>query len=180
MQVTLTGKMGVRTKHQTKETAQLVVDVVSRDTARQAGGALPEGQVPSDVPLDDDQIHGKPVFKAAEDAPAGESSGGSDHTTSLHPCDQCLVLSLCLNVKNKNPRHGITQEEMLPYTERVVENPNNWLVHSMALLLRSRLQSDKSKTVERSAMQIQVLSDQYAKDYDNTAPGVRMRWFYQV
>lgn len=50
---------------------------------------------------------------------------------------------------------------MMPYVAYVLENPNhNWLIYSMALLLRSRLEKERTRTVERSCYQLQVLVDQ--------------------
>jgi hypothetical protein len=51
-------------------------------------------------------------------------------------------------VKNRNPVHGLIIEEMFPYVERVLEHANNWLVHSMALLLKSKLDTEKGRTKE--------------------------------
>jgi hypothetical protein len=65
-----------------------------------------------------------------------------------------------LNVKNTNPKCGLLHEEMEVYVRRVLHNPNNWMVYSMALLLRSRLEGEKVKTVDRACMQLSVLVDQ--------------------
>ena len=70
--------------------------------------------------------------------------------------DQCILLSLCLDVKNNNPRHGLTTEEMFPYVRRVQKNPNNWIVHSQCLLIKSRLEFESSKTADRAVLQMQV------------------------
>ena len=37
-------------------------------------------------------------------------------------------------------------EEMAAFVNRALENPNNWMVHSTALLLRSRLEKEKFRT----------------------------------
>jgi len=55
-----------------------------------------------------------------------------------------------------NPRHGLTWEEMLAYVDRVLRNPNNWMVHSTALLIKARLESQSSRTVDKALMQLQV------------------------
>lgn len=60
-------------------------------------------------------------------------------------------------MKNNNPQHGLTNEEMMAYVMRVHANPNNWLVFSTCLLLKSRLESEKVRTSERAALQIQVI-----------------------
>jgi len=46
-----------------------------------------------------------------------------------------------------------------PYITAVLEKSNNWLVYSQALLLRSRNELDKTKTKERSVLQVQALID---------------------
>ena len=101
-------------------------------------------------------LEGGPKFGRLSD----EGRGGE-----LHPLDQCIVLSLCLDVSNSNPRDGLTQEEMFPYVERVLQQPpsassTNWMVHSTALLERSWLEFERRKTMERSLLQMQALLDQ--------------------
>jgi hypothetical protein len=76
----------------------------------------------------------------------------------LRPIDQCLLLAFTLNIKNSNPSDGLTSEQMSPFVTKVLEHPVNWMVHSMGLLLRSRLENRKSKTVERAVLQVQVMS----------------------
>lgn len=83
---------------------------------------------------------------------------------NLKVVDQCILLGLCLDVRNENPRHGLTSEQMKAYVERVMKHPNNWMVHSMALLIKSRLESNTSKYADRGAMQLQALADQYKDD----------------
>ncbi len=38
----------------------------------------------------------------------------------------------------------------------VLAEPKNWMVYTMALLLRSRLDAERSRTVERGVLQMQV------------------------
>ena len=75
--------------------------------------------------------------------------------------DQCLTLALCLDIRNHNPRAGLTQEEMRPYAERVLDTPLNWMVHSSGLLVRALLEFENHKTAERAALQLQALVDQH-------------------
>lgn len=53
---------------------------------------------------------------------------------------------------------------MMPYIRRVTEQPTNWMVHSTALLLKSRLESEAHRTIERAALQTQALVDQFDDD----------------
>ncbi|KAH8976781.1 TPR-like protein [Lactarius akahatsu] len=56
-----------------------------------------------------------------------------------------------------SPVHGLTTEQMSPYVARVISHPENWSVHTMALLLRSRLEAHRTRTVERATLQLQAL-----------------------
>lgn len=80
----------------------------------------------------------------------------------LHPVDQAIILSLCLDVCNSNPADGLTNEQMLPFIERVLDQASNWMVHSTALLERSWLEFERRKTMDRSLLQIQALIDQHS------------------
>lgn len=81
-----------------------------------------------------------------------------------------------IDVKNNNPVHGLTTEEMFPFIHRVGLHANNWMVHTTHLLFKSRLEVEKTKTVERAILQLEVL----VKQFEDQDPGVveRMRYFY--
>jgi hypothetical protein len=97
-------------------------------------------------------LEGGPVFSEA----AARDRGGE-----LHPVDQAVLLSLCLDVKNNNPVDGLTNEEMYPYIERVLQSANNWMIHSSALYQRSCLEFERRKTTDRALLQMQALLDQH-------------------
>lgn len=43
--------------------------------------------------------------------------------------DLAIILGLCLDVRNSNPRDGLTNEQMTPYIARVLRQPGcNWMV----------------------------------------------------
>ena len=50
---------------------------------------------------------------------------------------------------------------MFPYVSRVQMHPNNWMIHSQCLLLKCRLEAEKSRTADRSLLQLQVLVSQF-------------------
>ncbi|ODQ56614.1 TPR repeat-containing protein C19B12.01 [Saitoella complicata NRRL Y-17804] len=91
----------------------------------------------------------------------------------LHPLDSTILLGLTICIKNTNPDDGITMEEMSPYAARVLAHPRNWSVHSHALLVRTRLEAGKGRTVERSALQLQALVDQLLDDVDASRHNTR-------
>ena len=43
-----------------------------------------------------------------------------------------VLLALCLDVKNSNPKDGLTAVEMRPYLERVLLHHANWTIYSTA------------------------------------------------
>ncbi|TFK69413.1 TPR-like protein [Pluteus cervinus] len=122
-------------------------------------------KLPETLALNDDTLLEQTEFtssKPGDDRPSGSLLAHIDPSRQppLHPLDQCILLSLCLNVRNTSPAHGLTTEQMTPYVVRVITHPCNWSVHTMALLLRSRLESSRTRTVERSTLQLQALIDQ--------------------
>ncbi|SAL97342.1 hypothetical protein [Absidia glauca] len=176
-QWSLTGALGKRTKFQTFDVSQLVVLAESSGGGDVSNVMDVDVARPETLDLNDDTILDKISFTKTED----NDRDATKRHGNLQTIDQCLLLAFCLNVKNTNPDHGMTYEEMVPYVTRVLENPNNWMVHTMALLLRSRLEAHKSRTVERSALQLQALVDQIKLDDDDVAKAdERLSYFYEL
>ncbi|KAJ7486609.1 hypothetical protein FB451DRAFT_1553887 [Mycena latifolia] len=168
MEYELTGALGKRTKFQQNELSQLVLLAESQlkidespidSTSVEALST--GGQVPETLALNDDTLLEQTAFTSSSPAahsrlshldPAGQPA--------LHPLDQSILLAMCLNVKNTSPVHGLTAEQMAPYVARVITHPRNWSVHTMALLLRARLESTRTRTVERATLQLQALIEQ--------------------
>ncbi|OBZ70468.1 TPR repeat-containing protein C19B12.01 [Grifola frondosa] len=182
LQYELTGALGKRTKFQQTAVTQLVLLAESRtredgaesekvhdNNAAESVPAeavdtphAPNPAVPETLLLNDDTLLEQTAFTSSSAAVPGSRLAHLDPSAqpALHPLDQCILLSLCLNVKNTSPVHGLTAEQMAPYVARVISHPRNWSAHTMALLLRSRLESDRTRTVERSTLQLQALVDQ--------------------
>ncbi|KAI0941211.1 hypothetical protein AcV7_002841 [Taiwanofungus camphoratus] len=175
----LTGALGKRTKFQQTDVTQLVLLAESRpreddsDNNKKDDQANPSTAgvsltlsdsliVPETLNLNDDTLLEQTEFTSSSAANPGSSLAHLNPASQppLHPLDQCILLSLCLNVRNMSPSHGLTAEQMSPYVARVISHPRNWSVHTMALLLRSRLESNRTRTVERSTLQLQALVDQ--------------------
>lgn len=174
----LTGALGRRTKFQQTDLTQLVLLAESRarngvgvgETVREEvlSGATESTademvkKLPETLALNDDTLLERTEFTSSNPAAPGSHLGHLDPSNqpALHPLDQCILLSLCLNVRNTSPAHGLTTEQMTPYVARVISHPENWSVHTMSLLLRSRLEAHRTRTVERSTLQLQALIDQ--------------------
>lgn len=176
LQYELTGALGKRTKFQQVELSQLVLLAESRlklneegEVKRVEDPASKTDVIPETLALNDDTLLEKTVFTSSSLQPRSDAANeplttriNPSSQPPLHPLDQSILLSLCLNVRNTSPLHGLTTEQMSPYVSRVLENPGNWSVHTMALLLRSRLEAERTRTVERSVLQLQALVDQMA------------------
>lgn len=170
----LTGSLGRRTKFQSFDVSQLVVLAESRKKDNTAEEEAEEAARPETLDLNDDTILERIQFTENEK----NTDENSKRHGNLNVIDQCLLLAFCLNVKNTNPDHGITAEQMVPYVTRVLENANNWMVHTMGLLLRSRLEANKGRTVERSALQLQALVDQIK--VEDSGVEERLAYFYDL
>eukprot|EP00753_Platysulcus_tardus_P003093 PLAT12258.1.p1 GENE.PLAT12258.1~~PLAT12258.1.p1 ORF type:complete len:1031 (-),score=541.70 PLAT12258.1:65-2932(-) len=105
------------------------------------------------VPLEDDTVLLERV-KLTDESVVEEQA-------ALATQEQAIVLALCVDVKNSNPAHGLTNEQMSPYVACVMESPQNWMVESSALYLKALIEYERSKTKERAVLQLQALADQH-------------------
>ena len=182
----LTGRLGKRTKYQEKELSQLVVLAKSSDEdeaaqARKSSSAdtMKTGSSPSvmaqvaprKLNLDDDTLLESIAFtKAASSAPEPQEDGhlhpslealDPGNQPLLQPLDAIILLATASSITNTSPSDGLTREETLPYAERVISGgSSNWQVYTQALLVRSRIEGYRSRTVERGVLQLQAVVDQ--------------------
>ncbi|KAF9261740.1 TPR-like protein [Marasmius fiardii PR-910] len=194
----LSGALGKRTKFQQTELSQLVLlaeshlpedKIDSSDSTVSISQTEDKVVAPETLALNDDTLLEQTEFTSSSpDSSRPDRLKHLDLSNQppLHPLDQCILLSLCLNLKNTSPVHGLTYEQMAPYIARVITHPRNWSIHTMALLLRSRLESTRTRTVERSTLQLQALVDQMPTTMEtdgtaNSAPlSERLRYFHSL
>ena len=187
----LTGRLGKRTKFQDKELSQLVVLARSADadegvitTAPKNSSTYPnisaplqeeEKIGPQAVDLNDDTLlesisfatdrYSGPQLEKEADLPATLRSLDPGNQPPLNPIDAIILLSTASSITNTSPADGLTREETLPYAERVISGgSSNWQVYTQALLVRSRIEGYRSRTVERGVLQLQALVDQVIAD----------------
>ncbi|KAK9897724.1 hypothetical protein P389DRAFT_169750 [Cystobasidium minutum MCA 4210] len=197
-----------------REKMSLETTVPGTTSSKQEDGSVlaesmivPNGQdgradQPKGVLLNDDTLLERTHFTSTASDEA--SSGGDNALASidpnnqpvLHPLDECILLALSLVITNTSPSHGLTTLQIQSFVTRVLEDGSqNWSVYSMALLLRSRLEANRSRTVERGLLQIQSLVDQlklesvtkqknpeaYELDLEKGAsPYERLKYFHQL
>ena len=183
----LTGRLGKRTKYQEKELSQLVVLAKSADededaarfrgnasveTARGMSGPLQQAEaVPRKLNLDDDTLLESIAFTKAAVSASNPQQDDYLHSSLetldpgnqplLQPLDAIILLATASSITNTSPTDGLTREETLPYAERVISGgSSNWQVYTQALLVRSRIEGYRSRTVERGVLQLQAVVDQ--------------------
>ncbi|KAL1964389.1 hypothetical protein VTN77DRAFT_6947 [Rasamsonia byssochlamydoides] len=179
----LTGKLGKRTKFQERDISQLVVLAKSADgetgsSEKTAEATQAQAQSkPKTLDLNDDTLLESIAF--AKENVAEKSMTVQDESSlsptlasidpsnqpKLSPLDSANLLAIASAITNTSPDHGLTREETLPYATRVIEGGSpNWQIYTQALLVRSRIEGYRSRTVERSVLQMQALVDQVIAD----------------
>lgn len=150
MDINVTGALGKRTYYQAKELAQLTINVkVDRDSELGEGFISPDVDFPTDILLNDDIRMPNISFSNPEDGSFPD----------LRPLEQATVLATYVLKKKSTPKDHLQSEELLPYISCLLSHPKVWSFQLSALHLRSRIESDHKRTVERSLLQIQTLMD---------------------
>ncbi|TDZ37288.1 TPR repeat-containing protein [Colletotrichum spinosum] len=170
----LSGALGKRTKFQEKSTSQLVVLAKSDTTA---GGGESDEAKPEALALNDDTLleeiqfskdasgkHGE-LAASGSGLPAALAELSPDEQPRLSSLDQIILLTEATLKDTFSPVDTLTSEEVLPYAVRVVSDKStNWQIYTQALLVRSRIEVHRSRTVERGVLQMQAVVDQVVVD----------------
>lgn len=183
----LTGRLGKRTKYQHNDLSQLVVlalsasdeslQSASSDELRSHGvnkdtkNAMPENaSKPVNLNLNDDTLlenisfsKETPVAEILDEEliPQALKTLEPADQPKLKPLDSIILLAVASSISNTSPQDGLTREETLPYATRVLTGGStNWQVYTQGLLVRSRIEGYRSRTVERGVLQLQALVDQ--------------------
>jgi tetratricopeptide (TPR) repeat protein len=184
----LSGALGKRTKFQQKDTSQLVVFAKSNvtvGTTADSSGAVgynelspissndraseyASGNGPIALDLNDDTLLESIKFSKSYNDKVDDSALPPelahlrpDEQPQLNPLDQIILLTEATIKDALSPLDKLSSEEILPYAVRVLnDKPTNWQIYTQALLVRSRIESNRSRTQERSVLQLQVIVDQ--------------------
>lgn len=187
LQFALTGRLGKRTKFQQNELSQLVVLAVSASDEKSQNAYSDESRSidvnddtknttaestskPLSLDLNDDTLleaisfsNETPGLEFLDEElipPALKTLDPADQPT-LRPLDAIILLAVASSISNTSPQDGLTREETLPYAIRVLTGGStNWQVYTQGLLVRSRIEGYRSRTVERGVLQLQALVDQ--------------------
>lgn len=181
LEFALTGRLGKRTRFQQNELSQLVVlaksateetpEVRSNRVTHELGTEKGESaSKPMNLDLNDDTL--LEAISFSKETPTSEivdegtlssalkSLDPADQPT-LKPLDSIILLAVTSSITNTSPQDGLTREETLPYATRVLMGGStNWQVYTQALLVRSRIEGYRSRTIERGVLQLQAVVDQ--------------------
>ncbi|KAF2965797.1 hypothetical protein GQX73_g7775 [Xylaria multiplex] len=174
----LSGALGKRTRFQENSFSQLVVlarslqlssELVERHKVKEAA--------PSALPLNDDTLFERIQFNSGG-TPSLESSLPiqlqdikPDDQPKLNPVDQIILLTEATLKDTFSPSDSLTLEEILPYAVRVIDDKSvNWQIYTQALLVRSRIELNRSRTVERGVLQMQAVADQVIVNTQDPSP----------
>jgi hypothetical protein len=203
LNIKLSGALGVRTFFQQKPTSQLVVHfdrngLVDAETQATHDGDLSSTcndnykLLPRNVTLSDDTLLPKVKFVVSNDNlneienDIGKSDSDSE-CFKLTPSEQCLILALISNsylIGSKDDE--LSREELLAYIEYLIPKTRVWCIHYKALMIRSLLEKEKTRKVDRSMTQMNELVDEVVKEMNqvnadaNELKRVRCENFYSI
>lgn len=161
----LSGALGKKTKFQEKNISQLVVLAKSK-----SDGPAESTQRPDALQLNDDTLLEEIKFapdseSKPKELPSALENLAPDDQPQLSPLDQIILLTEATLRDAFSPVDSLTSEEILPYAVRVLaDKSTNWQIYTQALLVRSRIEVHRSRTVERGVLQLQAVADQVLTD----------------
>ncbi|PSN47384.1 hypothetical protein C0J52_11170 [Blattella germanica] len=129
--------LGLRTKFQVRELPQLTVQISVPENRPLSFPAVQQEHLPKDLKLDDEVRLDKIKFTNASDGKFPD----------MHPIEQAVVLGTFYSSSNQ---HLIS---LLLKCVCILSQPLCWSLQMSALLERSNIEKDHSRSVERSMMQ---------------------------
>ncbi len=177
----LSGALGKRTRFQEKDISQLVVlaksakshqvtnsDVAKHKSLESAPTALP---LNDDTLLEDINFKNQNGTKSTSILPEELQGISPDNQPKLKPEDQIILLTEATLRDTFSPSDALTSEEILPFAVRVINDKRtNWQIYTQALLVRSRIELHRSRTLERAVLQMQAVVDQVIVDTQTPIP----------
>ena len=169
MDINLTGAMGKRTYYQNRDIPQLMINVkVDRNTGIEDNSNLHNVEIidfPKDVLLNDDVRLPHVAFTNPQDGDFPD----------LYPLEQATLLAVYVFKKKSQAKDHLQNEELMPFLNCLLSHPKVWAFQFSALHLRSRLECEHKRTVERSLLQTQALME---LNNSKTPVNVRQHLFY--
>lgn len=162
LQIEESAMLGVRTRWQQHQMVQAVLLASSKRTPDAVDETLDQ---PVTIGSEKD---GHDLLDRPRENPEGQAIA----VQPLHVTDKAIIMALCVNIKNLNPHHGLTTHHMQTYIERLIVDPGHspFSIRSQMLLIRCRLEHNRSRVAQRSFLQMQELVDQFFAQRNPTLP----------
>ncbi|KAI8957356.1 hypothetical protein F5Y11DRAFT_339997 [Daldinia sp. FL1419] len=167
----LSGALGKRTRFQEKNISQLVVIAKSHalppaTSERRGSNAMPIAlQLNDDTLLENIKFDNHDADSQPSSLPIELQDISPDDQPQLLPQDHIILLTEAIMRDTFSPADSLTSEEILPFALRVINDKStNWQTYTQALFVRSRIELNRSRTVERAVLQMQALVDQVIVD----------------
>lgn len=152
----MTGKMGKRTKHQEKDTAQLALEVTLQQRRDIQRPPVNDFEVPKNIELKDDVRLESVSY-----------SEGTQIKFSFPDTEQKVLLLIVNEMLASKPRDELLYEEIEPFINLILSQKNTWTAKVAALLLRCKLESKHNRTIERALQQCEEIIDCTRKEKPN-------------
>lgn len=167
IQLSFVGKLGRRTIHQTFDVYQLTVSIV-RNGEHQCctSDHCASEQQPKNVALNDDMLRESVTFTETE--------------ADIKPrhLELTILLANARQLWRFHARDAEVNEKLEAFIQKILESPNSWQIYSAGLFWRSKLESDRGRTMERACLQFKALAEQV--DYESADTQNRFDWSFAV
>lgn len=149
--ITVEGKLGVRTKYQQKPVPQLLLKISPSNESISSSADFPTNQsvkLPKLLRLDDDiRLERIEFVDEADNA-----------ILKLSNIEQALILSTFQYIQLSQPKDKLADEEVMPYlTTLMYQECGPWAVRVAALVLNINMEATHKRTVERSLSQCEEI-----------------------
>ena len=164
LDISLTGKLGKKTKYQTFSNPILVVDIkneqnkINNNTNNNNNDNNNKINTENNISLDSVR-NDNPLLEKAFLVDPEEEKKYSNQIITIN--DQIYLCALLNYLYKGLPDEDINREIILSYSEKGLKTSFDWLVYSKLLLHRSLAESKSTKKIERSLLQIETLCNQY-------------------
>lgn len=166
-----TGSLGRRTKFQTQDIAQLVINVKDTDCKHLTRPKLfCKEDLPADVMLDDDTLLPDVAFLNVD--------GPNTDQLSI---EAQLILLNDLDIWHKTEVMDECKEEYIEaYVRTILKHATIWSLKYKALALRSKTEKSNHRKMDRSLRQLESLINESSKVVNGLKPTQRQQWFHSV
>lgn len=151
IEVKFTGKMGIKTKYQSIQIPQLVVEVNKTTKKEDSTNIISENDdKPTVKKLDevfDNILYEKPII---------EGLTNEDKKLTLE--ESLVIMGLIKNTMKSHPMDDMLREQINAYLTKVIDSYHNWSILLDALILRSNLEFSNYKKMERAMIQYEQIS----------------------